>query len=196
MIEKISKKLTNYIVIKGSIKESEKDIYEYGMTSFLAMGCNTISFLLICYMCDMFFEGIIYGVLFIILRIYAGGAHLSSNIICFFASSSLVIGTLLLVKYTPIDEIILITLTMIIAIVIWVLSPVEAKNKPLDKIEYKIYRFRARAILLLELLMMTVCVYMRMKTIGYIISLVILEVGIIMVIGSIINNRYSENSKF
>lgn len=190
MIEKISAKLTNYIIKNGSIHENEKEIYEYGMTSFIAMGCNTISFFLISYMCDMFFEGIIYGALFIILRIYAGGAHLSKNISCFIASSGLVIGTLLLVKYTSINQSIIITLTMIMALVIWTLSPVEAKNRPLDMIEYKVYRYRVRAVLLLELFIMIVCVYIGIQRLGYIISYVIIEIGTIMIIGKIINASY------
>lgn len=187
MIERISGKLTNYIIKNGSIQESDKEIYEYGIASFLAMGCNTLSFLLICYLCDMFLEGIIYGILFILLRIYAGGIHLTSNIKCFIASSGVVIGTLLLLKHISLDNIILIILAIIASFVIWILSPVEAVNKPLDEKELIVYRGRARAILLLELFIMAISLFLDIRIISYIITLVLMEIGIIMIIGRVMN---------
>ena len=55
-------------------------------------------------------------------------------------------------KYLLFVDMVYYVILAISALIIFVLSPAEDKNKPLDKIELKVYRKRTSLILLVELI--------------------------------------------
>lgn len=192
----ISNILTNYIIKNGNIEEEDRDIYEYGFHSAIAMISNTATFLLICYIFNMFHEGIVYGILFMILRVYAGGVHLSSNIRCYILSSTVLIGTLILIKYTMMNDGLMLVLSAFSSAIIYFLSPVEDKNKPLDDVERREYKKRTRTILKLDIFLFIVLFLNNHARFAYIVSILLVEMAIFMVLGTIKNNiiRKERNS--
>lgn len=195
MSSNISNMLTNYIIKNGNIEEEDRDIYEYGFHSAIAMISNTVTFFLICYIFNMFLEGIVFGILFVMLRGYAGGVHLSSNIKCFILSSMVLIGTLSLIKYTTTDRTLMFVLTALASLVINFLSPVQDKNKPLDKVERNEYKKRTRIILKLDIFLFIILFLSNHAKFAYIVSILLVEMAIFMVLGTIKNKMIRERAK-
>lgn len=192
MKNNVSNILTNYIIKNGNITEDQRDVYEYGFRSGFAMLCNTISFFIICNMFNMLREGIIFGLLFMILRSYAGGVHLANSVICFFASCAVLIVILMLVQYTQLGSIPILLITFVASLVIWFLAPIENHNKPLDEFEQKMYRKRTRIALIVDILFVFIFIISNRIRIAYIVALIILLMAIIMILGVISNKKYKK----
>lgn len=89
MINRISLHLTDYILAKGRIEDSEYSIYRYGFALSIEAILVT-SFCLILALfggINMFIYGITFFLTFIPLRRYGGGYHLAKFRNCFFLST-------------------------------------------------------------------------------------------------------------
>ena len=77
-MKKIAKKLADYVIQKGTIEEEEREIYEYGFS----IATEMLLCILVCFSISMtlhtFVEGLLFFAIFIPLRSYAGGLHLSN----------------------------------------------------------------------------------------------------------------------
>lgn len=96
---KIAERLADYIIQKGTIKEEEREIYEYGFSIAIEVLLCVITCFSISMMLHTFVEGILFFVIFIPLRSYAGGLHLSSYWSCFSLSCLTFFIIMLLGKY-------------------------------------------------------------------------------------------------
>lgn len=191
----ISNMLTNYIIRNGNIDEEDREIYEYGFQSAIAMIINTVTFFLICYIFNMFLEGVVYGILFMILRVYAGGVHLSSNIKCYILSGTVLIGTLILIKYTTMNQTLMVVFTAIACSIISFLSPVEDKNKPLDEVERTEYKRRTRTALKLDIFLFVILFLNNHEKFAYIVSILLVEMAVFMILGTMKNNMIRVSAK-
>lgn len=187
MKKTVSYRLADYIMQYADIDREDRDIYEYGIKSGIMMFWNTAAFFLISYIFQMFIPGILFTLLFMMLRVHAGGVHLSSSVKCFIVSSLTFAGTLLLLRDTSLDKIPVLVLGVIAGIVIWALAPVEDKNKPLDELEYRVYRKRTRIISTLYMLAMLILLWKGSMQYAYLVSILLFEVAIILVLGIIKN---------
>lgn len=93
---------------------------------------------------------IVYAVLYIPLRSYAGGYHVGSALVCYLYSvgALVIIAKLSGLLFTTEGSSLYIVF-FISCLIIGILSPVEDSNKPLDAIEKKVYGRRVLVILLL-----------------------------------------------
>ena len=97
-MERIARLLTKYVIKKGMIREEEQEVYTFGFLSALEMGLSIIVSLFLAAMLHMLFEGILFFVIFIPLRSYAGGLHLEKYWSCFVLSCLTFCAVLCLVK--------------------------------------------------------------------------------------------------
>lgn len=97
-MEKLSIRLANLLLKKHCIEESMHSIYQYGLQMILEVGCSFITSIIICCLCGMIVEGIVFFSVFIPLRSYLGGFHMKSYGACFICSSITLMGILVLVK--------------------------------------------------------------------------------------------------
>ena len=68
-------------------------------------------------------------------------------------------------------------------IIIFLVSPVPDKNKPLEKIEYKVFKRRSRQILAIEVLLFVVSILTKWNTIAECVSLSLGLVAVMLVMG-------------
>lgn len=81
-------------------------------------------------------EGIIFTAAYIPIRIYSGGYHAKTPQRCWLFSAIMLLMVLCIIKYTPNNPAffwIYTVLSLVSCVIIWILSPVEDKNKTLDK---------------------------------------------------------------
>lgn len=149
---KLADRIVDIAIRYEVIEEEERETYIVATSlllfSFLTWGTLIIMGILF----KQLMGCIIFLVFHLPIRIFAGGFHQKTRTRCY--AQSCVIFLLLLYGaktglYTWIVEnwIALITISFL---TIWVLSPVEADNKPLSKEEHQKYRFIARVLLILE----------------------------------------------
>ena len=80
---------------------------------------------------------------------------------------------------------ILLGLLGISAIVIILLSPAEAVNKPLDDIEKHIYRKRAMVIWCVELCAAIICIFAKFEWMGECIAMAHAVIAVVLILGNI-----------
>lgn len=81
-MDRLSTKLTNYILLKGVIEENDFEIYQYGFQRFLELFINIMCSIIIAILLNMKLECIVFFLFFIPLRSYSGGFHMEHYLSC------------------------------------------------------------------------------------------------------------------
>lgn len=97
------------------------------------------------------FVGLLFEISYSILRIYAGGYHASSAKMCKWLTYISTLICILIIFMVNVDGIILHSLVAFFICLIGVNAPIENENKPLSKMEKKVYKRKCIAISLGEL---------------------------------------------
>lgn len=154
----IAKRLTDYVINKGMIKKEERQMYEYGFTIAFEMGLG----LLICFgiagLLHMIWEAILFWVIFIPLRSYAGGLHLKRYSACLFLSCLTFSGILLLVRFVEVSVYISFAILVLLQFFVFLLYPVENVNREVDWEEDAFFKKRLRQFLIVDGLIGMICV--------------------------------------
>lgn len=146
MFDNFSGRVTDSLVHNQIINIEDRDIYCYGVQQGLVAVLNFATTLLIGCMYGMPWESIIYMICYIPLRHYAGGFHAKTPARCFVFSTFMLFSVLSAMKWVRINGPICIITTLSMLVLIYLISPVQDKNKPLDNDEQCTYRKRARII--------------------------------------------------
>lgn len=149
-MEKISKKLADYVIQKGTIEEEEREIYEYGFS----IATEMLLCILVCFSTSMilhtFVEGILFFAIFIPLRSYAGGLHLNNYWSCFSLSCLTFFIIMMLGKYLEFPIYIALIIFFLLEIVVYNLYPVENINRIVDADEDKQFKKRLKQFLIMD----------------------------------------------
>ncbi len=148
MGQAVAKKLVYTAVSQGYIKKEQLDEYLYGLNMLIDILINDITMLLIGVIMHMLWECIVFWLAYKILRKYCGGFHFSSSLKCYFSSCFMCPIALLSIQFIPYNMLLWIITTFICVIILFLLSPVAAANKPLDEKEFTVFRKIARIIIL------------------------------------------------
>ena len=112
---------------------------------------NILTMLLIGFIMGLAVPAMIYTIAYIPLRVYVGGYHASTPQRCWAFSAIMLWIALCIVKYTPQMYFwVITTLSLIACIVVFLLSPVEDRNKRLDEKEHHVYHIRAIVVMTIE----------------------------------------------
>ena len=147
---KAAKILANYVIQKGTVKEDEREIYEYGFT----VAMETVLCIIVCFVASLVLhtvlEGILFFVIFIPLRSYSGGLHLNNYWSCFSLSCLTFLSIMLLGKYLDFSIYILLTVFFLSEMVVYSLYPVENMNRTVDVEEDKHFKKRLKQFLIID----------------------------------------------
>ena len=125
----------------------------------------------------MIWECILFWLVYKILRKYCGGYHFSTSLKCYLSSCIMCPVVLAVVRYVPYS-----TLTALI--ILSILSPVEAANKPLDEKEQRIFGITARILIIISAVCWSVtAIVFRQLILSKIISLSIISVAVFVIAG-------------
>lgn len=149
-MEHLSKKLANYILVKGVIEENELEIYLYGFQRFLELSINIICSIIIAVILDMELECIVFFLFFIPLRSYFGGFHMEHYISCLFLSCLSLIGVLLIVKYISAAPLFSCILYIISLSIMKIIGSVDHPNRSVDEEDDLYFHKRANIVLLIS----------------------------------------------
>lgn len=151
-MERISKRLTDYILAKGVIEESESEIYQYGFQRFMELSINIICSIIIAVLLDMKLECIAFFLFFIPLRSYSGGFHMEHYVSCLLLSCLSLAGILCIVKYFSATPLFSCILFLVSLVVIKVIGSVDHPNRSVNEEDNQFFNKRANIILLVSLI--------------------------------------------
>lgn len=166
---------------KNTVKD--KEIIVYGLKSAVTQGLSIMTTAALGCIFGLLWESIVFLVSFSAIRMYAGGYHCEKAIHCYFMSSGIIVTVLAIVKFTPHEYIIPISMIILLVSVpiILKLAPVGATNKPLDEVEQKYYRKITIRNLGIECCLILIFLITRLNTFAFVMSLgIMVTAGVVV----------------
>ena len=149
-VQKISEKAIMYAILNNYIKQEQYDEYVYALEIILNILITDITMIIIGLAMGMIWECILFWLVYKILRKYCGGYHFSTSLKCYLSSCIMCPVVLAVVRYVPYSMTVWGLLTLTALIILSILSPVEAANKPLDEKEQRIFGITARILIIIS----------------------------------------------
>lgn len=190
----ITDSIVQFMLKHGIIEAEDAEIYQFGFNQLIFISINLITTVIIGIVFSMLFESIIFLVSYMVVRVYAGGYHAKTQFRCYIISSLFIVLALIGVKYIIWEGFANIIAITIAAIIIFKLSPVETKNKPLDEIETKIYKTKSRQRLVVIYVLSIMAKLLAYDAIFKSISMAIIILSFVLLIGQQIN-RYEKKEE-
>lgn len=147
----IANRMTQMLITSSLIEEGDRELYNYGFFMLI----SRIFFFLVTAIAGLLmnipFESILFYVVFMVLRAYAGGVHAKTEIACSVLTTFVLIASVIGIKQLESLGNSLIPLLMLGtgSLCILLFSPLDTKEKPLDEQEKGKYRAICVAIVLL-----------------------------------------------
>lgn len=185
MFSKLSGNIAEQLIENGTIDSKDKDIYTYGIEQTFVIFMNLVTTLLIALCFGMLWQSIVFMAIYLPLRSFAGGYHASTVLRCYLVGIFLCIIFLLLSKYIPSVDNIIIAITLLASIIIFILAPVETSNKPLDQQELSVYKKRTRIILLSDICIITILLAFDLDSIALCIGIALMILSFMVCLGKL-----------
>ena len=182
--------LTDFLLSRGKIKKSDKEIYHYGYILLLDGLLDTILLLIFGILIQKFVLTVVFVSVFSTTRMFSGGYHANARWQCILINF---VSCFISVEFSQqiiglFDEKLSLIVGIVICYIIFILySPVENSSKPLDEDHIQTYKTKS-------LVFLSVYVFIIGFTSKYntqypsVILVTLLEVTVLMILGMI--NRW------
>lgn len=195
MFRKFSEWAISYAVAHGYISKDETEEYVYGFDLILSVLLSDITMVVIGLIMHMPIEAVILLFMYKIIRKNTGGFHCESAITCYISSCIMCVCVLLVIKYCPYNMYVYMPITVASTAVLFILSPIEAINKPLDELEKKVFGRRARIILCVMLLIYFVMGILGQHSIVKAMSVTVWDITLFAIMGKLkLMNYYKKRA--
>ncbi len=135
---------------EGYVDEADVKVVAYGLQRIRELLIDVTGTLILGILMDEVIAAVVFEMVYIPLRLYAGGYHASSERRCKYLSWISIILSIAVIHCVSIPEKIQHLFVLITIIIIFLWSPVESANKPLYEMERKVFRYRSIVIVLVE----------------------------------------------
>lgn len=183
MLTKAAQRMTDKMILQDIIPEEDRELYEYGMVQGVILIINWITAILIGALFGMLWQPVVFLLLFMPVRIYAGGFHAGTQIKCYIFTSILQFGVMAAIKYISFYLWLHLILILLTAFCMFFIAPVEAENKPMTEEEHKKYGNIARRNWLLEVALFIVCYLLQWETMCRCITISFTLVSLLLILG-------------
>lgn len=160
MLRRMSERIVGWQIEKGTLTETDREVYLYGYEVLLNQVINVAIAALLAIILRSPIQIIVFLVGYIPLRSYSGGYHADSNLGCSVVSAMLIFVVCLASEAMHGTPVALMSLAAfgVSGLLIFKIAPVPDKNKPLDDLETARYRLRSRMIWAVEVFAGTILV--------------------------------------
>lgn len=186
MFSNLSSNIAEQLIENGTIDPESKEIYSYGVEQALVMLMNIITTLIIGFCFDMIWQSIIFMIIYLPLRSFAGGYHASTVLRCYMLGIILTITYLIINKFIPDTDFVISIITVIASMIIFIFAPVETSNKPLDHTELSVYKKKTRIILLSDICIITILLAFDLHSIALCIGVALSVLSFMVILGRIL----------
>ncbi len=148
MLSLCVKRMTLFFVEKGLFQEEDREVYAYGFELLLSTVLNLLTVLVMAVFFGRIAETLCFLTTFIVMRIFAGGYHASSHLRCFLILLAVYSLFLIILAFFGGRTVSLLSggLAIISFFLVFLLSPVPDKNKPLTGEETRAFRVKSRIV--------------------------------------------------
>lgn len=192
-MKSLARILAEYVFNKGMITKEECQEYEYGFVIAMEKGLSLIISLCIAVLMNAIVEAILFFIIFIPLRKYAGGLHLSKYSYCLILSCLTFSAVMYISKFLQIDSSIALLLIICMDLLIIVMYPVENINRDVDEKENIFFKKRLERNLLINLVIAMVCILFNKRHYLLVIVGTLVMITSTMYIGKIKYNKEKKN---
>ena len=165
MINKLSAKFTEKLLLRQSITEEERELYIYGFFILLSNLMYIILASLSGLLLGCFLESIVFYIAFQFIRRYAGGYHASTETRCEIISTLSIISSIFVIRLSKQYDFqkILLVVTLVSAIIIFCICPLDTPEKPLSEKEFKFFRKKSRLILIIIISVVIISYFLKLS---------------------------------
>ena len=193
MLQRFSEQFTDFLSLKGIIQNENREIYTYGFVALFSTLINIIIIITIGIATGMFLDTVIFMFMFGVLRVYCGGYHANTHAACILFFITIYGVTMAVANFLPADHRVVFSLLagLISFIIIFLLAPIEHKNKPFIGDEYSKFRFMSRIIAAFEFIAICIIAVFYPEAIkaAVLISLAMLSVTFILIVAKATEKR-------
>lgn len=152
MLQRFAGWLVGRMLASQTIPEEDAGLVSFGIVQGLRSVMEILMILVTGLVLGMFWQSVIILVTFIPLRSYAGGYHAKTPVQCAVMTWLLFFCFFMWIKF--VQEYVWLQIFVVLAagVCIWICSPVQHENKPLEEYEIVKYKKRAHFIYLLEVI--------------------------------------------
>lgn len=145
MISRLSELIVKYFLEQSDITDDEQELYQYVFFILLSF----IITIIIGTLLGTVLESIIFYIAFQFIRRYAGGYHASTETRCEIMSTLSILACIVVIKLSKVYDyrIALLIVTVLAAVCIFTLCPLDTPEKPLSEKEFNYFRKISWAIL-------------------------------------------------
>lgn len=142
VIDSFSERIVNYFISRDLIKSEKKRLYQYSMTNIIQSSICIAATLLIGLCLGMFWENLVFFIVFKILRKYSGGLHAGKYIYCLLFSLTANLFFMLAIKYLQSfdSDVFILGIELFSLLIAAIFSPLENKNKKINSRENMVYK--------------------------------------------------------
>lgn len=185
MFHGISEQIILYAVKNNAIDKEKAAEYIYGLELSLSVLSSYLSVIIIGAVMGMLWQSMLFLFLFVSIRRFAGGFHFKSQVMCYLCTCIICTVAFSIIKYS-LNNILSCTVVMVLStLVLLVISPIPAIEKPLDDKEKIIYGRVSRIILVIISVAYAVLYFIQNVYISKIVAVSILTVAILAICGKI-----------
>ena len=180
MFNAISTKITDILIKHDCISKENSELYSYGFRQLFMMLLNISITLLLGIIFNKVLQSILFSIIYIPIRSFAGGYHAKTPLRIFLV--------LLILKFIVLPIYVVVLLWLISIGTIISLSPVESRNKPLDTIEKSVYKKRTIFLLMLDSVIIIVFMMFSLNQLYTCVVLSLVSLSVMLLLGSF-NNK-------
>ncbi len=183
----ISKFLTEYLIDAKIIGEDDKAIIQYGIYGLISTIFNIATILVIGACCNCILESILFTITFYFLRIYAGGYHAKTPGRCYFFSILISLFNFGIIHKLFWNFNTLTSIFIIASVIIFITAPIGSTNKPLDEIEFEVYRKKSRVIICISIILYFIFFFLKIYPVCWAIGMAYMNSCILLTLGAMKN---------
>jgi accessory gene regulator B len=159
MIGRLAEILAGVMVNSGAAKESDRDIYVYGLDVLLSTAASVLCILALGLLLGRILGTLIFLAFFIALRSVAGGFHASTHFRCFLVMLAAFAAAMAVLFFTPAEIQRWATLLLAAASLaaVAVLAPAPHENRPASRAELRKFRKLSLLLASVEALAVVLC---------------------------------------
>lgn len=191
-MEKIADLLTKFMISESSSENLDYEVCKFGLLMAIEVAINTVIALCISFLLGMFRYGILFLTFFSLLRAFAGGVHLERFWSCTVLSGMVLSMVLLIAKYAVIPSIFSFALCVVMGILIFIVGPIDDKNRRISSDERCIFYRRLVYVLLFLVFTSALGVILDANRLAFIVSLTMGVFHIVQIIGKNKNMKLLE----
>lgn len=193
MIVGIAEKMVNTFLKNQVIDKENTEAYKYGMELLVSQVISIGVVLILGILLGRMWETLLFLIFFIAIRVYAGGYHASCYRNCIMGFAISYIGILVIGEWMRKEQLEFLAIICLVFanIIIYILAPIEDRNKPLDSKEYIEYRKKAQknTIFMSSIIYVVYAFIPLMRDKMFYAALAICEIGVLLLIGYVKNKK-------